>query len=111
MPIADESVDIVVCVGSVIKYCDAAAAISEFGRVLRPNGHLFVEFESSLSAELALQRSFGDSAGIFETFYCRIDYIERLLTAAGLIVTETIPIMWFHRGFFSFCAATAHTNQ
>jgi len=101
MPIATGSIDIALCVGSVINYCDAAAAISELSRVLRPDGHLIVEFESSRSAELALQKSFGDSVGVVKTFYCkrtevvwayRLDYVKHLLSATGFVVTEIIPI-------------------
>ena len=40
LPLADAVIDTIVCVGSVINYCDAAAAISELGRVLRKSGHL-----------------------------------------------------------------------
>ena len=69
IPLPDNRVDVLVCVGSVINYCDAANAISEFARVLRPGGYLLIEFESSRSAELILQDAFGRAAAVADTFY------------------------------------------
>lgn len=37
----------IICVGSVINYCDASAVITEFSRVLKNNGYLILEFENS----------------------------------------------------------------
>lgn len=49
--LGSESVDGVICVGSVLNYADAQRAISEFSRVLKPNGFFILEFERSNSAE------------------------------------------------------------
>jgi SAM-dependent methyltransferase len=101
IPLPDESVGAIICVGSVINYCDAAAAISEFGRVLRAGGFLALEYESSRGADLILQRAFGRSAAIAETFYANEPealwvfhphYIRSLLTSVHLVIEETIPI-------------------
>ena len=46
-----ESVDIVVCVGSVLNYSDVQKSISEFSRILKPGGFFIIEFERSNSAE------------------------------------------------------------
>lgn len=101
MPLDDRSIDVLVCVGSVINYCDAAAAISEFARVLRPNGRLVLEFESSLCGEFFGQDCFGRSATIVETFYgdgpetlwvYRPEYIGRLLQSAGFSIVRKVPI-------------------
>ncbi|MDY0177912.1 MAG: class I SAM-dependent methyltransferase [Bacilli bacterium] len=51
IPCEDQSVDIVICVGSVINYTDAEKAINEFSRLLKPNGSLILEFERSDSAD------------------------------------------------------------
>lgn len=92
IPFKNESIDIVVCVGSVINYCDAAVTIAEFGRVLRRSGTLILEFESSKSAEFIAHKVFGRSAAIVDTFYCNQpeavwvyspSYISNLLHAAG----------------------------
>ena len=47
MPFKNQPIDIAVCVGSVINYCDAALTIAEFGRVLRKEGTLILEFDGS----------------------------------------------------------------
>ena len=51
MPYDNCFFDIIICVGSVINYCDAAKSISEFSRVLKSNGLLILEFESSYGYE------------------------------------------------------------
>jgi hypothetical protein len=95
------TVDTVLCVGSVINYCDAAAAIAEFSRVLRPEGYLLLEFESSRSAELVTQSAYGRPAAVARTFcddaeeviwVYAFDYINNLLTAAGFRLIEAVPI-------------------
>lgn len=47
----NESMDGVICVGSVINYADAQRAISEFSRILKHRGFLILEYERSDSAE------------------------------------------------------------
>ncbi len=101
LPVADDSIDTVICVSSVIDYCDAARAVSELARVLRPGGKLLLEFESSRSAELIGQRAFGQAASVAESFYAgdpetvwvySPEYISNLLTSAGLAIEKCIPI-------------------
>lgn len=45
------SLDGIICVGSVINYADVQRTITEFSRLLKPNGFLILEFERSNSAE------------------------------------------------------------
>lgn len=101
LPIRSAAIAAVVCVGSVINYCDAAAAISEFGRVLRKGGRLFIEFESSASAELMSDPGFGASAAVFESFYgtrieviwgYNLNYIRNLLESASFSIDRVVPI-------------------
>lgn len=101
LPLSDGSIDTLICVGSVINYCDAAAAISEFGRVVRPGGVVVLEFESSYSAELITQKTYGRSSAVAETFYANQEevvwvyspsHIRNLLKAAGLVVFRNVPI-------------------
>lgn len=101
IPFPENSIDGIICVGSVINYCDAAAAISECARILRPGGFLIIEFESSYSAELVTQESFRRAAAVAETFYAGRPeavwvyspvYIYNLLNAAGFNLTRKIPI-------------------
>ena len=51
LPFLSGSFDAVICVGSVINYCDAVPVCRETARVLRPGGWLLLEFESSESGE------------------------------------------------------------
>jgi hypothetical protein len=101
LPLADSSVDMVVCVGGVINYCDVALVMTEFERVIRQGGYLLLEFESSRSAELMPQKAFGKSAAVAETFYAHQTesiwvyspkYIKNLLRASGFEVVQKTPI-------------------
>jgi ubiquinone/menaquinone biosynthesis C-methylase UbiE len=101
LPVADESTDLIICVGSVINYCDAAAVIAEFGRITQPNSVLVLEYESSYSAELMTQSAFGQSAAVAETFFANQpeavwvyspQYINNLLDAAKFKILQKIPI-------------------
>ncbi len=58
IPLQDCSVDCVICVGSVINYADIQKAMSEFSRVLKPNGILILEFERSNSAEFLFTKKY-----------------------------------------------------
>lgn len=58
IPLPNNSVDIIICVGSVINYCDAQKAISEFQRVLKKDGLLILEYERSQSAEFLFQSTY-----------------------------------------------------
>jgi SAM-dependent methyltransferase len=49
LPFRSSSIDAVVCVGEVLAYCDPSEAISEFARVMRPNGRLIIDFGSTKS--------------------------------------------------------------
>ena len=58
IPLQDCSVDCVICVGSVINYVDIQKAVSEFSRILKPNGILILEFERSNSAEFLFTKKY-----------------------------------------------------
>jgi SAM-dependent methyltransferase len=101
LPLASGTVDVTLCVGSVINYCDPVAAIHEFRRVSRAGACLVLEFESSRSAEFLLRKGFGSAAMIAETFYgsqheivwaYQPEYIEGLLRAVGFAVRRRAPI-------------------
>lgn len=101
LPIPDNTVNLIICVGSVINYCDVAAVIAELGRVVCHNGSLILEFESSYSAELITQSAFRQSAAVAETFYAdrseaiwvySPEYIHNLLKAANFKILRSIPI-------------------
>jgi SAM-dependent methyltransferase len=69
LPFPNDSFDLAVCVGSVVNYCNAAIAIREFGRVLRPGGRLILEFETSDSFEFYGTPDFSRDAVQISTFY------------------------------------------
>lgn len=69
MPFEDKSFDGIVCVGSVLNYCDAVAAISELSRVLRSKGKMLLEFESSCSYEYKGTSSYAANADLVITSY------------------------------------------
>jgi SAM-dependent methyltransferase len=49
--VASDSIDLLVCVGSVINYVAPEIALNEFSRVLRPGGILILEYERSHQLE------------------------------------------------------------
>ncbi|MCQ2794799.1 MAG: class I SAM-dependent methyltransferase [Bacilli bacterium] len=57
MPISDNSVDILICVGSVLNYTNQEKSIKEFNRVLKKNGILILEFERSNSGEFLFNKN------------------------------------------------------
>jgi SAM-dependent methyltransferase len=95
LPFKNNSFDFVLCVGAVLNYCDAAAAISEIARVLTPTGILFLEFESSESAEYLWTSKFGIASTFVTTNFqgepeslwlYNPSYIIGLLKAVGMSV-------------------------
>lgn len=92
LPFANRSFDAAVCVGSVINYCSPPRVFSEIGRVLKPAGHLLLEYETSESLEFIMTDDFRKDVTLVDTFYnCANDkiyvyssrYIESALLAAG----------------------------
>lgn len=69
LPFADGVFDHVICVGSVVNYCDPLAVIAELSRVLRPGGYLLIEFESSTSAEYLGRPEYGLGTILVTTAY------------------------------------------
>lgn len=69
MPFNNDYFDIVICVGSVINYCDAAKAIRELTRVLKHNGILILEFENSSSFEFRKTPAYRANVSIVTTSY------------------------------------------
>jgi ubiquinone/menaquinone biosynthesis C-methylase UbiE len=69
LPLQDRSVDLCLCVGSVLNYCDASILIYQIGRILRDTGIAIVEFETTTSFDYLLSRGFGKSVSPVNTFY------------------------------------------
>jgi SAM-dependent methyltransferase len=100
LPVATGAVDVCVCVGSVVNYVsDITKAIAEIGRVVKPDGRLILEFESSRSPEYLFTRHFGRDVSQVSTFYIYENeniwvynerLVRRLLEEAGFeIVAES----------------------
>ncbi|HEV7429444.1 MAG TPA: methyltransferase domain-containing protein [Thermoanaerobaculia bacterium] len=101
LPIKGGSIAAVICVGSVVNYCDAAATIAEFARVIRDRGTLILDFESSDSLEFAFTSTFKSAVDLISTFYNErreeiwvysLRFIEAALAASGFVVTFRFPI-------------------
>ena len=69
LPLGNNEIDFILCVGSVINYTDALRTIQEFSRVLNNDGYLILEFENSYSLEYLFTSSFKKTANIVNTFY------------------------------------------
>ena len=89
IPLEDNSFTNIVCVGSVLNYCDPILVIKEFKRILKPQGQLILEFEKSDTLELIFSKDFGKPSVLRKTFYDGSEeiiwyfsekYIKRLLS-------------------------------
>ncbi len=109
LPFQKEFFDNIICVGSVLNYCDAMTAISELSRVLKPNGNLILEYESSWGYEYIGKNSYKKEACVITTEYIDTQhiqwlyspiYISKILKSCGLLIKDKYP---FHisDGIFS----------
>lgn len=69
LPFENRTFGAVVCVGEVLAYCDPAAAIREFARVLAPMGILICDFGSSRSLRYWRKPAYGRAADIVTEQY------------------------------------------
>jgi SAM-dependent methyltransferase len=93
LPLKTGSVDVCLCVGSVVNYVsDLPRAIGEIARVVKDDGRLILEFESSRSAEYMFTPHFGRDVSQVRTYYIyedeniwvyHEDHVRHLLEAAG----------------------------
>lgn len=100
LPFNDESFDNILCVGSVLNYCDALAAISELSRVLKSNGNLILEYESSWGFEYVGKECYKKDACIITTEYIETQhtqwlyspvYISTILKSCGFFIKNKYP--------------------
>lgn len=68
-PFKSSTFGLVICVGSVINYCDPIRVFEEFRRLMRSDGYLILEFESSRTFELLGKKGFNQSVVLTDTFY------------------------------------------
>lgn len=109
LPFNDNFFNNILCVGSVLNYCDALMAISELARVLKPNGNLILEYESSWGFEYLGKSCYKSDACIITTEYIEKkhnqwlyspNYISAILKNHNLLIKDKYP---FHiaDGIFS----------
>lgn len=109
LPFEAETFDNILCVGSVLNYCDAVSAISELSRVTKIGGNLVIEFESSWGLEYAGTDYYKKDACVISTEYIENShvqwlyshfYIAKILEVYGFKIEHSIP---YHitDGFFS----------
>ncbi|MGP1568677.1 MAG: methyltransferase domain-containing protein [Peptoanaerobacter stomatis] len=94
-----ESFDTIICVGSVINYCNSYRVLEKFSCWLACGGELILEFENSGSFEYAFSQSFNKSISIVTTQYIEdehtiyiysLKYILNLLMSNNLEIEEII---------------------
>lgn len=99
-PFENNFFDIIVCVGSVLNYCDAFNSISELSRILKLKGYLVIEFESSCGFEYLGKECYKKGAEIITTEYIEKQhkqwlysrkYIMRILRMYKLKIIEEYP--------------------
>lgn len=97
IPFLDEEFDLVICVGTVINYCDAESVIRELCRVLKKGGYLYLEFESSGSVEYIFSSAYFKKKGLVKSKYFgkehifwvySFPYIKTLLKKKKMQITE-----------------------
>lgn len=69
IPFPSKSFDCVICVGSVVNYCDPILALRQFNLVTQSNGILILEFENSCTWELLGKNKFNKKVVFTNTFY------------------------------------------
>ena len=93
--------DAVICIGSVINYCDAIEALSEISRILKTNGKALLDFESSEGFEYYGTANFGKIATIVDTRFgnshdriwlYKPSYIREILLSLGMRTLATTYI-------------------
>lgn len=98
LPFDDSSFDGVICVGSVINYCNAIDVCSEVHRILRKNGRAIIEFESSESFEYFGRDQYGKSASMVDTKYANMperiwlykpSYMRSIVNGLGMQICST----------------------
>jgi len=98
LPFTSASFSDIICVGSVLNYCDAVSSIMELARVVTPGGSLILEFESSWGFEHIQNKGYKQSALLVEVEYSSQltrqwvydpSYIIKILEQAGFKIVDS----------------------
>lgn len=90
IPISEEEFELIICVGSVINYCDPIKVIGEFNRILKKGGYIILEFESSQTLELIGTINYSKKVVLTDTFY--FGKKERLWYYSEKFITELLSL-------------------
>jgi len=104
LPFQEPRFDMILCVGSVLNYCDPVQVMQEFQRVLKKGGYLILEFENSFTLELVGTANFDKRVVLVKSFhngrpekiwYFSESYVKELAMMAGCrtILLERIHIL------------------
>ena len=114
IPFNDNTFDIIICVGSVINYCDCIKSISELLRTLKNGGILLLEFESSWSYEYIKKPFYKQDIALISVNYIENNhkqwlfspyYIKKAIYSYGGVIENEI-------GYHLFSALVANfTND
>ncbi|MDR2805872.1 MAG: class I SAM-dependent methyltransferase [Dysgonamonadaceae bacterium] len=97
LPFSNNLFNGVICVGSVVNYCDAVATISELSRVLKSSGTLILEFENSWGFEYRQKSVYRTAANITSVIFQNqlhiqwlysYKYIQNLIKQYNLQITH-----------------------
>lgn len=100
MPFPNARFDSIICVGSVINYCDASVVIAEFSRVSKPGAILVLEFENSGGYEYRKRTYYRESATVVTVQFqgsahtqwlYSLPYIKSLLKAHRFSIQNVFP--------------------
>lgn len=92
----NEKFDSIICVGSVLNYCNSYRVIENFQKWLKEDGELILEFENSNSFEYLFSKEFGCSMNIVNTTYIESEhpiYIYSLKYLTSLLKVNNIEIL------------------
>lgn len=112
LPQCSELFDNIICVGSVINYCDVLAVVAEFSRVIKKNGILYLEFESSFGYEHRKFKYYKNSAEVVELKYFgnywkqwiySPAYINSILEQYGFKIINVYPFHILSAYIYSIC--------
>lgn len=97
LPFKNDTFTDIICVGSVLNYCDAISATTELSRVLKKSGRLILEFESSWGFEHLNSPVYKKDAEIALLNYCgqvqsqwlySYNYISKILKGSNFKIVD-----------------------
>lgn len=94
--------DSIICVGSVINYCNSYRVVENFYNWIKNEGTLYLEFENSSPFEYAFTKKYGRAMDIVKTEYIECEHLIYIYSYAYLTSLleinnfEILEIKGFH---------------